>query len=34
MTKKMPFDLLMGYTPRLHVSPSPSHIPEAASRRD
>jgi RNase H-like domain found in reverse transcriptase/Integrase zinc binding domain len=33
-TKKTPFDLLMGYTPRLHVSTSPSHIPEAASHRD
>jgi Chromo (CHRromatin Organisation MOdifier) domain len=33
-TGKTPFDLLMGYTPRLHVSTSPSHIPEAASRRD
>jgi Chromo (CHRromatin Organisation MOdifier) domain len=34
MTKKTPFDLLMGYMPRLHVLTSPSHIPEAASRRD
>jgi hypothetical protein len=33
-TKKTPFDLLMGYTLRLHVSTSPSHIPKAASRRD
>jgi hypothetical protein len=30
-TKKTPFDLLMGYTPRLHISTSQSHIPEAAS---
>jgi hypothetical protein len=33
-TKKTPFNLLMGYTPRLHVSTSPSHLPEAASQRD
>jgi Chromo (CHRromatin Organisation MOdifier) domain len=33
-TKKTPFDLLMGYTPRLHVSTSPSHLPEVASRCD
>jgi Chromo (CHRromatin Organisation MOdifier) domain len=33
-TKKTPFDLLMGYMLRLHVSTSPSHIPEAASRCD
>jgi Integrase zinc binding domain len=33
-TRKTPFDLLMGYTPRLHVSTSQSHLPEAASRRD
>jgi hypothetical protein len=33
-TKKTPFELLMGYTPRLHVSTSPSHMPEAANRRD
>jgi hypothetical protein len=33
-TKKTPFNLLMGYTPRLHVSTSQSHIPEAASHRD
>jgi hypothetical protein len=33
-TKKTPFDLLMGYTPRLHVSTSPSHIPEATNRHD
>jgi Integrase zinc binding domain len=33
-TKKTPFDLLMGYMPRLHVSTSSSHLPEAASRRD
>jgi Chromo (CHRromatin Organisation MOdifier) domain len=33
-TRKTPFDLLMGYMPRLHVSTSPSHIPEAASPRD
>jgi hypothetical protein len=32
--KKTPFDLLMGYTPRLHVSTSPSHIPEVMSRHD
>jgi transposase InsO family protein len=31
MTKKTPFDLLMGYMPRLHVSTSPSHLPEATS---
>jgi Chromo (CHRromatin Organisation MOdifier) domain len=29
--KKTPFDLLMGYTLRLHISTSPSHIPEATS---
>jgi Chromo (CHRromatin Organisation MOdifier) domain len=33
-TRKTPFDLLMGYTPRLHVSTSPSHIPNVASRCD
>jgi Chromo (CHRromatin Organisation MOdifier) domain len=33
-TRKTPFDLLMGYTPRLHMSTSPSHIPDAASHRD
>jgi Integrase zinc binding domain len=33
-TKKMPFDLLMGYTPRLHVSTSQSHMPEATSHCD
>jgi Chromo (CHRromatin Organisation MOdifier) domain len=33
-TKKTPFELLMGYTPRLHVSTSLSHMPEAASRHD
>jgi Integrase zinc binding domain/Chromo (CHRromatin Organisation MOdifier) domain len=33
-TRKTPFDLLMGYMPRLHVSTSLSHIPEAASHRD
>jgi hypothetical protein len=33
-TKKTPFDLLMGYTLRLHVSMSPSHIPDAASHCD
>jgi Chromo (CHRromatin Organisation MOdifier) domain len=32
--KKTPFDLLMGYTPRLHVSTTPSHIPEATSRHN
>jgi hypothetical protein len=32
--KKTPFDLLMGYTPRLHVSTSQSHIPEATDCRD
>jgi Chromo (CHRromatin Organisation MOdifier) domain len=30
-TKKMPFDLLMGYTPRLHVSRTQSHMPEATN---
>jgi hypothetical protein len=30
-TKKTPFDLLMGYMLRLHVSTSQSHIPEAMS---
>jgi Chromo (CHRromatin Organisation MOdifier) domain len=30
-TRKTLFDLLMGYMPRLHVSTSPSHLPEAAS---
>jgi Chromo (CHRromatin Organisation MOdifier) domain len=34
MTKKTPFDLLMGYTPRLHVSTSPSHIPKATSHHN
>jgi Chromo (CHRromatin Organisation MOdifier) domain len=33
-TKKTPFDLLMGYTPRLHISTSQSQIPEATNRRD
>jgi Integrase zinc binding domain len=33
-TKKTPFDLLMGYTLRLHVSTSPSHSPEVTSWRD
>jgi RNase H-like domain found in reverse transcriptase/Integrase zinc binding domain/Reverse transcriptase (RNA-dependent DNA polymerase) len=32
--KKMPFDLLMGYMPRLHVSTSQSHIPEATNCHD
>jgi Chromo (CHRromatin Organisation MOdifier) domain len=32
--KKTPFNLLMGYTPRLHMSMSPSHLPEVASRHD
>jgi Chromo (CHRromatin Organisation MOdifier) domain len=30
----MPCNLLMGYTLRLHISTSQSHIPEATSRRD
>jgi Chromo (CHRromatin Organisation MOdifier) domain len=30
----MPFDLLMGYTPRLHISTSQSHMLEVASRCD
>jgi Integrase zinc binding domain len=30
--KQMPFDLLMGYTLRLHISTSQSHIPEVTSR--
>jgi hypothetical protein len=33
-TKKMPFDLLMGYMPRLHLSMSQSHMLEAASRHN
>jgi hypothetical protein len=33
-TKKTPFDLLMGYMPRLHVSISLSHMPEATSCHD
>jgi hypothetical protein len=33
-TKKTPFDLLMGYTPRLHISRTQSHMPEAANWRD
>jgi Chromo (CHRromatin Organisation MOdifier) domain len=33
-TKKTPFDLLMGYMPRLHVSTSQSHIPEATNCHD
>jgi Chromo (CHRromatin Organisation MOdifier) domain len=33
-TRKTLFDLLMGYTPRLHMSTSPSHIPEATSCHD
>jgi hypothetical protein len=32
--KKMPFDLLMGYMPRLHVSASQSHILEATNCQD
>jgi Integrase zinc binding domain/Chromo (CHRromatin Organisation MOdifier) domain len=32
--KKMPFNLLMGYTPRLHISTSQSQIPEATNRRN
>jgi hypothetical protein len=32
--KKMPFNLLMGYTLRLHVSTSPSHMLEATSCHD
>jgi Integrase zinc binding domain/Chromo (CHRromatin Organisation MOdifier) domain len=34
MTKQMPFDLLMGYMPRLHVSMSQSHIPAVTSHCD
>jgi hypothetical protein len=34
MTKKTPFDLLMGYTPRLHIFTSQSHMPEATSHHD
>jgi Integrase zinc binding domain/Chromo (CHRromatin Organisation MOdifier) domain len=33
-TKKTPFDLLMGYTPRVHISASQSHILEATNHRD
>jgi hypothetical protein len=34
MMKQMPFNLLMGYTPRLHVSTSQSHLPVATSCHD
>jgi Integrase zinc binding domain len=34
MMKQTPFDLLMGYTPRLHMSTSQSHLPTATNRHD
>jgi Chromo (CHRromatin Organisation MOdifier) domain len=33
-TKKTPFDLLMGYMLRLHMSTTQSHIPEATNHHD